>query len=60
MKIMSENRTDKPLRRNGEPSGRHHERAEQRRQRQGEALRANLKRRKDASRQRQTPVDKDV
>ena len=59
IQTMSENKTEKPVRNAGEPAGRHHKRVEERRERQAEALRANLKRRKVQVRKQRTPADKD-
>ncbi len=55
---MSENKTAKPEAATGENPGRHAVRAEQRRQRQAEALRANLKKRKQQIRGRDSPDPK--
>ena len=53
--IMPENKADKPLRADAEKISRHNKRAEERRQRQSEALRANLKKRKTQVRERENP-----
>ncbi|MBC8268027.1 MAG: hypothetical protein H8E36_04700 [Rhodospirillaceae bacterium] len=54
---MSENKAEKPRGNTGDAAGRHQKRVDERRQRQAEALRANLKRRKDQARQGETPTD---
>jgi hypothetical protein len=57
---MSENKTEKQSEKMDKTAGRHQKRAEERRDRQAEALRANLKRRKDQVRQRNAPADKNT
>ncbi|NQU59397.1 MAG: hypothetical protein HQ513_19365 [Rhodospirillales bacterium] len=59
MEKMTENKSPKTQNRAGENAGRHAKRAEERRQRQAEALRANLKKRKQQIRDRDTPASRD-